>query len=69
MLMAFIFAAIAETPSPRFSGERVGAYCAAMGRVRGLPIAIHKPLIPPTASRWAPPFSPLKRGEGCEVSC
>ncbi len=67
--MPLVFAAIATTPSPRFSGERVGAHCVAMGRVRGLVQDFNKPLTPPTALRWVPPFSPLKQGEGCEVPC
>jgi hypothetical protein len=62
--MVQIFGMIAQIPSPRFSGERVGARCVAMGRVRGVAIAMTKPLTPPTALRWVPPLSPLKRGEG-----
>ncbi len=65
--MEWTFEAMAQTPSPRFSGERVGAHCAAMGRVRGLRVVPDKPLTPPAASRRGPPLSPLKRGEGYGV--
>lgn len=73
---------LAETSSPRVSGEREGTYCAAMGRVRGLHqnkvddaghahpdlvITISRPLTPPAAVRRGPPLSPLKRGEGSKA--
>jgi len=65
---------VAQLPSPRFSGEREGTHCAAMGRVRGLhqdhAFSFNKPLTPPAALRRGPPLSPLKRGEGCkDASC